>query len=204
MDDPVLVRKAKAGDAEAFEALATPCEKMIWQVCWHMMGNREDAQDCAQDALLKAWSKITSWKETASFSTWLYRIAVTCCLDALRKKKTRTSESFDAMQESGMDVPSPDPGPQESMEHREHKEQVRSALSSLPEEQRIPLILSCIEGKSYEEIAVMLSLPPGTIKSRISRGRLALKKMFDDTSQNGNSAESSPSKHMKGGASHDL
>ena len=85
MDDPVLVRKAKAGDAKAFEALATPCEPMIWRVCWQMMGSREDAQDCAQEAFVKAWSRISSWNEAASFSTWLYRIAVTCCLDALRK-----------------------------------------------------------------------------------------------------------------------
>ena len=112
MDDPVLVRKAKAGDAKAFEALATPCEPMIWRVCWQMMGSREDAQDCAQEAFVKAWSRISSWNEAASFSTWLYRIAVTCCLDALRKKKVRASDSVDAMQESGHDLPARDPGPQ--------------------------------------------------------------------------------------------
>ena len=204
MDDPVLVRKAKAGDAKAFEALATPCEPMIWRVCWQMMGSREDAQDCAQEAFVKAWSRLSSWNDAASFSTWLYRIAVTCCLDALRKKKVRASDSVDAMQESGHDLPARDPGPQESLERAEHNRQVREALSALPEEQRTPLILSCVEEKSYEEIALILSLPPGTVKSRISRGRLALKKMLSDPSQTGNKSDSVPSNSMKGGASHDL
>lgn len=204
MDDPVLVQKAKAGDAKAFEALATPCEPMIWRVCWHMMGNREDAQDCAQEAFLKAWSRISSWAGTASFSTWLYRIAVTCCLDALRKKKVRASDSVDAMQESGHEMPSTAPGPQESLEHTEHTQAVRDALSSLPSEQRTPLILSCVEGKSYEEIALILSLPPGTVKSRISRGRIALRKLLSDPPNDRNKMNSTPSKQMKGGASHDL
>lgn len=204
MDDPVLVSKAKAGDPKAFESLASPCEQMVWRVCWHMMGNHEDAQDCAQEALLKAWTRIASYKENASFSTWLYRIAVTCCLDALRKKKVRATDSIEAMQENRVEVSSPEPGPQENLEQAEHKEKVRKALAALPEDQRIPLILSCIEGRSYEEISSILSLPPGTIKSRISRGRLALKKMIYDTSQNGNFDASSSSKSMKGGASHDL
>ena len=81
---------------------------------------------------------------------------------------------------------------------------VADALSSLPSEQRTPLILSCVEGKSYEEIALILSLPPGTVKSRISRGRMALRKLLSDPPNGRNKMNSTPSKQMKGGASHDL
>ncbi|MBQ6528170.1 MAG: sigma-70 family RNA polymerase sigma factor [Clostridia bacterium] len=204
MDEKELLEKARGGDAKAFEQLATPYEQMVWRVCWQLTGNHEDAQDCAQEALLKAWSRLASFREASAFSTWLYRIAVTCCLDAQRRKKLRTSDSVDALHEQGIDFPSSSPGPQERLEHVEHRETVRRALASLPDEQRTPLILSCIEGKSYEEIASILSLPVGTVRSRISRGRLNLKKILSDLSQNGNSSTSSASKNMKGGAFHDL
>ena len=174
-----LVRRAQRGDTQAFTELATPCESMVWSTCYRLLGNREDAEDTAQTALLKAWEKIGSFAGDAAFSTWLYRIAVTTCMDALRRRKIRMAASVEALSENGFDIPDPKSGPEEQVETLDRRARLRNALDQLPDEQRLPLLLFYTEQKPYEEIASLLSLPMGTVKSRISRGRIALKKLMD-------------------------
>ena len=85
--DELLLRRAQRGDAEAFEQLMTPLEKMVWRVCWHYTGDREAASDCGQDTMLRIWRALDSYRMECAFETWVYRVAANCCMDYLRKKK---------------------------------------------------------------------------------------------------------------------
>lgn len=112
--DELILRRAQKGDASAFEQLVTPYEQMIWRVCWHYLHHREDAMDCAQEVMLKAWRSIGQYRQDCGFSSWLYRIAGSVCIDFLRKQKRMVdSDSMDAMAENGFepvdDSPTPKP-----------------------------------------------------------------------------------------------
>ena len=191
-EEQALVR-AKRGDAGAFEALVTPYEAMIWRVCCRMLPQQEDARDALQDTMFRAWRAVAGFRGDSSVSTWLYRIAVSCCLDMLRRQKSRPASSLESMmEENGYDPPAADPPPDAVLEAREDKETVRLAIQALPDEQRVPLLLSCVEGRSYEEIALLLSLPVGTVKSRIARARIHLVKILKES---GNFSGPPASKH---------
>ena len=200
MDDMLLAR-ARQRDAAAFEALVTPHERLVWRVCCQMMGSTEDAADAAQEAMIRAWRAMPSYRGEAELSTWLYRIAVRCCLDALRRRKARPAESLDSLREAGYDPPDAGEQPDEALLRRESREELRRALLSLPEEQRVPLTLFAVEGRSYEEIAELTASPLGTVKSRVSRARRALQKIIAGP---GNNPEPEPSKKEKGGRRHEL
>ena len=170
----LLLRRAQKGDAAAFEQLVTPHENLVWRVCYHYTGHREDAFDCAQDAMLKAWKSIAAFRQECSLETWLYRIAASCCLDFLRRKKRRAAESTDQLAEAGFDPPDPSPQPEEIALRKDDKHQLRQALELLPEDMRTCLILSAMEGLKYDEIAGVMNIAPGTVKSRINRARVKL------------------------------
>lgn len=180
MTNELLIKQAQRGDTRAFEELITPCEEMIWRVCWHYLENREDAQDAAQEVMLRAWRGLPDFRGEASLETWLYRLCQSVCTDALRRRKLRRADSVDALLEEGREPASDAPGPQEETERRERHEQLRAALRQLPEEMRTPLILSAIEGLGYEEISRVLGVQLGTVKSRISRARKRLKEILEN------------------------
>ena len=198
MDEQVLAR-ARDGDAAAFEALVTPHEQMLWRTCWRLTGNEEDARDALQEAMLKAWRSLAGFEGRSSLSTWLYAIAVRCCQDQRRRKAVRPSTSLDEMQEAGFDPPAGSPGPQQALEERERREQVRRALSLLPEDQRTPLVLFAVEGKRYDEIAELTGVAVGTVKSRVSRGRDRLRELMAEMRGDGNNPAAGASKTVKGG-----
>ncbi len=188
---------ARQGDTAAFERLVTPHEGMVWRVCWQLMSQTEDAQDAMQETMLRAWRSLGGYRGEASFSTWLYRVAVSCCLDALRRRKPQQQrESVEELSERGFDVPDGGPGPQEALEKGEQKEALRRAMKQLPEEQRVPLVLFAVEGRPYEEIASLTGVSVGTVKSRISRGREKLKEILR---AGGNFSAPAASNKVKGG-----
>ena len=187
---------ARNGDTAAFERLVTPCEPMLWRLCWQLMGTREDAQDAAQEAMLKAWRSLGSYRGDAAFSTWLYQVATRCCLDALRRRKRSAAESVEALQEEGYEPRDTQPLPEEEVARRLEREALRRALNSLPDEQRVPLVLCAVEGRSYEEAAAALELPLGTVKSRVSRAREQLRKIL---AENRNNSAAPSSNTVKGG-----
>lgn len=171
MTDELALRRAQRGDAAAFEALMTPLEGMVWRVCYHYTGQAQDAQDCAQEAMLKAWRSLQDFRGDSRFESWLYRICVSCCLDHLRARRRRPTVSADELAEAGFDPADPAPQPEETVLAGEEKAALRGAIDALPEEMRTVLILYAMEGRRYEEIAEITGSAVGTVKSRLNRAR---------------------------------
>ncbi len=172
MMDVFTLRRAQKGDPGAFEALVTPHEQLLWRVCWHYTHHQEDAADCLQETMLKAWRAIGSYRGDCAFSSWLYRIACTVCLDFLRKqKRLPQTDSADALSESGYEPADDAPTPDAALLKSEDAAEIRAAIDSLPAEMRTVLILYALEGYPYETIAEMTGSSMGTVKSRLNRAR---------------------------------
>ena len=178
--DMILLKKAREGDSAAFEALVTPFEDRLWRICWHYTGTRQDAMDCAQETMLRAWRGLNGFRGESALETWLYRIAAGCCLDFLRKKSRDRGESLEPLMERGFNPADETPGTEETVIRREQREHLRAAIADLPEEQRDALILTQLEGMEYEAAASFLGVAPGTVRSRVNRAREKLKKIFRD------------------------
>lgn len=172
----------KRRDTAEFERLAAEQERAVYAVCYHMTGSREDAQDCAQEAMLRAFRAFDSFRGEASFSTWITRIAMNACTDFLRKR--RNVVSLDAMrQDQGFDPPDASPGAYALLEEKERKRLLREALGLLPEDLRQMIVLRDIQGRSYEEIGEIMHIPLGTVKSRVSRAREKLSLILKKSSE---------------------
>ena len=178
--DELLLKRARDGDPEAFEKLIADLEPLVWRVCWHYTGNREDASDCGQESMIKIWRSLSQYRGDCAFETWVYRIAASCSLDFLRKKKRERAESIEPMREQGFDPPDETPGTEEQVVTADRHAQIRAAIVMLPEEQRDALVLTQLEGKSYEAAARLLGTNEGTIKSRVNRARSRLKELFSE------------------------
>ena len=161
---------SKKKETEQFERLAGESERQVYAVCFHMMGSREDAQDCAQETMLRAYKAFGSFRRDASFSTWIMRIAMNVCTDALRKR--RPTASLDALrEETNFDVPDAAPTAYAQLEQKERMRLLREGLASLPEDMRQVIVLRDMRGLSYDEISEILDVPLGTVKSRVNRAR---------------------------------
>ena len=178
MDERELIIRAGRGDAYAFEQLMAAHENKMYAVALRMCGNREDAQDCLQEAMIRVFRAISGFKGQSSFSTWVYRITMNSCLDELRRRKSRTATSLDGMLENGF-APSDDGDtPEQSSLRAEQRRAMEKAIANLPEDMRSAIVLRDIQGCSYDEIARVLDTNVGTIKSRISRGREKLRSVL--------------------------
>ncbi len=162
--------------AERFERMMAPHERQVYHVCLNMMGQAQDAEDCAQEAMLKAFRSLDSFRGDASFSTWAYAIATRTCLDALRKRKE--VYSLDLLREDGFDVPDAAPDAYARLEDKERRRLLRLAIGRLPPDFRAAQVLVDVQGLSYPEAAEALELPLGTVKSRVHRARLALQQIL--------------------------
>lgn len=176
-----LVERAKRGDPDAFGQLVTDNEKRIYNLALRMTGSPEDAAELAQEAFLNAWRALPSFKGDSSFSTWLYRLASNACIDHLRKRKRR-SQVEDARsledEERPWEPADHQADPALQLERQEARRAVEEGLQSLSDPHRQVLVLRELQGLSYQEIGQALDLDPGTVKSRIARARLALKKIL--------------------------
>ncbi len=170
-----LVARAKGGDDAAFEQLVTAHEKKIYALCLRMCENTEDAQEAAQDAFLAAWTGLSSFREDAAFSTWLYRLAVNACTDILRRRKRKGQGVSLDDEEVFLEIEDSAPTPERALEQKETVALVNEALSALPDDYRQVLILRELQQLSYQEIADITFLELGTVKSRISRGRTLMR-----------------------------
>ena len=170
-----LIARASGGDPAAFNQLMAMHEKRMYAVALRMFANREDAQDCLQEAMLRVYRAIGSFKGQSSFSTWVYRITMNTCLDELRRKKNRPNTSLDNLLDQGWSPSDGDNAPERSAIQSETRAQLAGAIRELPEDMRSAIVLRDVQGYSYDEIAQMLDVNVGTIKSRISRGREKLR-----------------------------
>jgi RNA polymerase sigma-70 factor (ECF subfamily) len=190
LTDEHLVEQFLQGNMSAFEELVIRYEQKVFQLAFRLSGNPDDASDLAQEAFLKVYKSLEQWRGKATFSTWLYRIVTNTFLDDMRKRKRRplVALSLDASipTEDGevlREFPSTDPSPEQEYLQRELQQIVLTALSELAPDHRVVLALRDIQGHTYEEIAQITQLNIGTVKSRISRARAAMRKKLLETEQ---------------------
>ncbi len=178
--DELLLRRAQSGDPEAFEQLIGPLEQLVWRICWHYTGNREAAEDCGQETMIRIWRNLESYRGDCALESWIYRIAANCCMDYLRKKKRDRSVSMEPLRENGFDPADPSPGTEDRVVAEDEHRRLRKAITQLPDEQREALILTQLEKIPYEEAARMLSVSEGTVKSRVNRAKARLKEILSE------------------------
>ena len=175
-----IIKKAAAGSADAFEQLLLKYQTPIYNLCLRMTGKPEDAADMTQEAFLKAWRSLSSFQFESSFSTWLYRLTTNTCLDYLRSQKRRPQCSLtvedDEGEEQVLDVTDEAPTPEEALLSAEERSQLVHALSQLEASQRQIITLRVVNDLSYAEIAEILDVKEGTVKSRLARARDNLRK----------------------------
>ena len=198
--EKALVQQAKAGDQNAFAQLVTAYESKIYNLALRYLGNREDAMDASQEVFLRVYRFLPGFQEESGFSTWIYRIGVNVCKDMLAKRGRRNEQPLEVPDEENesrtIEVADRRYEPEHIMEGVELRTVLADAISSLPEQQREMIVLRDIQGLTYDEIANILSLESGTVKSRISRARENLRKKL---LQNGNIFGFPSSKVSKGG-----
>ena len=168
-----FMKKLVKGDEKAFERLVRENQNRVYAVCLNMLKNPHDAQDAAQDAFIKAFRSIRSFKAESKIETWLTKIAVNTCLDMLRSRK-ETVDIDDQYDLAGGETP------ESEFERSSRREAVRAALSRLPAEFRAVVILKYVEDRSYEEIAEVLNINVNTVRTRLFRAREKIKKIFLD------------------------
>ena len=178
-EDKRLIKLAKNGDIEAFEKLVNVYQSKVYNLAYKMFGNPEDASDLAQEALIKIYRNISTFKEESQFSTWIYRIAYNLYVDELRKRKKvdvqSIDEQYDDSSESKITIIDNRPTPEQSLENKEKTEIIHNAIDKLSAEHKSAIILRDIDGHTYDEIAIIQSCSLGTVKSRINRARSQLK-----------------------------
>jgi RNA polymerase sigma-70 factor, ECF subfamily len=168
--DEDLVRRFLSGDRTAFAALVERHERRVYNLALRMTGREEDARDATQDALLTVLKKLSSFRGEAAFTTWLHRVTVNACYDVLRKRQRAP-----LLDRGDVDRPPLEPPP--APDHADASDlsiDVQQALSQVPEDFRVVMILHDVQDLPHEEVAAILSIPIGTVKSRLHRGRIAL------------------------------
>jgi RNA polymerase sigma-70 factor (ECF subfamily) len=186
-----LVERCRAGDLTAFDKLSSAHQDRIFNLCYWLLGNRDDAADATQEAFVRAFRSLGNFRGESQFGTWLHRIAVNTSLDVIQRRKRaplpysdlsscedkagRSHDDEDVQARYGEEESTLANDPARLSTQRERRHAVQNALADLPEHYRLALVLFDIEGHSYDEIAQTLRLPLGTVKSRINRARLALR-----------------------------
>ena len=198
MQDELLIRRAQRGDADAFEQLLLEHQKNVYNLCYRMAGNPDDAMDLSQETFLRAWRCLDQYQFASAFSTWLYRLCSNICIDFLRRRRRQqtvplTFEDADG-EEQTYAVPDAQPLPEEQVELKLTRETLAAAMAQLLPEHRAVLQLRVVNEMSYEQIADVLDIQIGTVKSRLSRARNQLKKILE----RGNLSRRASSKSMEG------
>ncbi|MFC1712452.1 RNA polymerase sigma factor [Candidatus Poribacteria bacterium] len=175
MEDAELVRLCQDGDMTAFEQLFHRHQDRVYSVAIRMMNNPEDALDMTQEIFLRAYQKISKFKFTSAFSTWLYRLATNLCIDELRKRKrsANTTPLEEAISQSDGNTPEDD------AISKDREKRIWQAINSLKEKERAIIVLRDIEGLSYKEIAEVFGCSLGRVKSRIHEARQKLKDILE-------------------------
>jgi RNA polymerase sigma-70 factor (ECF subfamily) len=169
--DEELVAAFQAGDATAFDQLVRRWDRRIHGAIYRVVGADEDARDLCQEAFLKAYRGLGTFKREARFSSWLYQIALNVCRDRMRRRRGRTAVSLEEIEGSAEGgLRAPDPGPLEIALSRDLRRAVARAMEELTPEEREVIVLKEYQGLTFPEIAETLSVPLSTVKTRLYRG----------------------------------
>ncbi len=183
ISDEELLVQSKSDDVQAFTLLVERYQRMLYTIAYRFLGNTEDASDAAQEALVRAFKNLHSFRGHCSFKTWLQHIIANVCRDVLRRRSRRPIISLDSLQEGdGRVWELPDSNidtPEEIVLSEEKKDYIQQLIQSLKPECRMVVIMRDLQGFTYEEIASRLNCPVGTIKSRLSRSRKALRERIE-------------------------
>ncbi len=180
MTEEELIRRAAQGDQDAFAELLELHQGKVYSLTLRMVENPEDAAELTQETFFNAWRGLPRFHGESKFSTWLYRLATNAAIDFLRKEKRRRTARITPLvapdgSEPAADIPDHRFTPQGELERKELRQAIERGLGRLSEEHRQVLLLREVGGLSYGEIAQALSIEEGTVKSRISRARMALR-----------------------------
>lgn len=186
VDRPVdlLVEAFKQGRPGAFDAIVRAHQDRVYAFCARMLSDRDDALDVAQDVFVSAWRNLSAFRGEAALSTWLLKIAANRCLNRIRQRSARAGRETSLTPADGRgEAPIDHPGreedrPDRTAENRETGRAIGRALARLDADSRSLVILSDVEGLSYEEIAGAVGIPLGTVKSKLHRARMALRKIL--------------------------
>ena len=172
-EDRQWVVAFQSGREEGFNRLVLRHKDRIFGLCRRLLGDREEAEDVAQEVFVRVYHGLGAFRLEAKFSSWLYRIAVNACknrMDSKEYREARGRRDLEAADAEGISSPSP----AQELEAKDRRRLIEAAIQRLPEEQRLLVVLRDVEGRSYEEIAESTGLNPGTLKSRLNRGRRQL------------------------------
>lgn len=177
-----LVEAGQRGDIDAFNQIVRLYEGRVYNLCYRMLGDADAAADAAQETFLSAFRNLRSFRG-GSLRSWILRIATNACYDSLRARKRRPTTSLDAAfdpegEQTSFDPPDPGETPDEFALRQELGVAIQRSLAQLPEDQRIVVVLSDIQGMAYDEIAQIVGINLGTVKSRLSRGRARLRDLL--------------------------
>ena len=178
------IKAVKKGDQQAYEYIVEIFQNKVFGICFRMIGNRHEAEDMAQEAFIRAYINISRFNTDLKFSTWLYRIATNLCIDRLRKKKPDYYLDAEVTGTDGLtmysQVATDTDLPEDNLVSMELAETIERAILRLPEKYRTVIVLKYIEELSLKEISEILDIPVGTVKTRIHRGREALRQQLSN------------------------
>ena len=187
-DDAELVAQVKRGETQAYGELVRRYQDRVFNTCWRICGHLEDARDLTQEAFLKAYEGLDGFRGESGFYTWVFRVAVNLALTHRRRGKNRRIYSLDQAGDKGDSAIDPiapaTPAaviddPAQAAGAAERNMAVGRALGTLDDEQRAVVVLRDMEGLNYEQIAAILQIPAGTVKSRLFRARMALQEALE-------------------------
>jgi len=190
-DDAELIEAALTGDRTAFEGLVLRYQDRLYAAMVQVVGSADEAEDVVQDAFVRAFLKLDTFQNNSQFFTWLYRIAFNSALSRMRRRKTTTS--LDQAREAVGDEPVDQfAGPDQRMLQQERVQMVQKALGQLSPDHRAILVLREMEDHAYEQIAEILNISIGTVRSRLSRARSQLKTVLEELEEAENSPQPAP------------
>ena len=176
-DEASLIERSQRGDLDAFNALVVAYQGRVYSVCLRMLGSPQPAEDATQETFIAAYRAVSRFRR-GSLRAWLFKIAANVCYDEIRRLRSRPQVPLDAPagdERPAAEPPSPDEPLEERAVRQELARGLEQALASLPADQRLAIVLRDVQGLAYEEVAEATGASLGTVKSRISRGRAALR-----------------------------
>ncbi len=178
--EAALIARSRRGDREAFDQLVAAHQDRIYHAAYRITGNAEDAHDATQETFVKAFRALPRYRHEAAFATWLHRIAVNAALDVIRRRPQTPAASLEDVV-----LPATAYNPDVEAERRDLQRRVHQALQRLSPDHRTIIVLRDLQGLAYEEVAVALAIPVGTVRSRLSRAREALRVLLQDLAPGG-------------------